>query len=445
MFIKISKFRKKFSKIFLTCLLLGLLLIPSGSLAATVEGQTYVIPISGNIDNRMLSFVRQSYTEAISSGATAIIFEIDTYGGRLDDAIAIKELILNGQVPTVCFVNSKAISAGALLALSGEQLAMRPGSVIGAAEPREGNKKADQKVLSVWTAELTTTAEARGKNGTIAAAFADSDLVIEKVTEKGKLLTLSDMQALELGMADFRAVNTQEVAQEMGFSLELTTIDKNFKERATNLFSMPWLAAVLLTIGIAGIVIELITTGFGIFGVVGILAMILFFSGSISAGYAGPSVVFLFSAGVILLMIEVFAIPGFGVTGVLGIAMLIASIIYAAPSVTYGIVFTVVSFAGSGILIYFASKNKRSRRFLKKLVLSQKLDSEEGYDSADQGLRGLIGQEGVTISPLRPAGTGLFADKRIDIVTEGDFIDKDVKVKVIDVEGVRVIVREINE
>ncbi|MGI5891588.1 MAG: NfeD family protein [Bacillota bacterium] len=431
-------------KIFIAFLLIGLIMVPFASLAvqAANEGQTYLIPISGDIDNTMLNFIQKSYTEAVLNGAEAIIFEIDTYGGLMDAAISIKELIFNAQVPTACFVNAKAISAGSLIALAGQKLAMCPGSTIGAAEPRIGNKKTDEKVLSMWSAELSATAEARGKDGTIAAAFADSDIVIEGLKKQGKLLTLTDSKALEVGIADIRANNSLEVAEQLDFSTDLVNMDLSFQDRIADWLSSPLIAALLLTIGIAGLIIELVTVSSGAFGAIGLFSFALFFAGNFWAGNAGWLSIVMFGAGLILLVVEVFVLPGFGVAGVLGLAALFASIVFASPSITYAIIAILIAVAAAAALIFFSVKNKKIRTFWRKLILSHKLDSDEGYDSADKNLMDLKGAEGIAITPLRPAGTAVFDQKRIDVVTEGEFIDNGAPVKVIGVEGVRVIVRQ---
>lgn len=431
----------------LLVVLATLLMISLSSLIvwAAPYGGTYVIPIRGDIDNGNLLFVQRAYSEALSGGAEAIVFEIDTYGGSIDSAINIKDIIMSSQVPTVCFVTNKAISAGSLIALAGEQMAMRPGSTIGAAEPRVGSQKADEKTLSMWSAQLSSVAEARGRDGKIAAAMADSDIVIEGLIEKGKLLTLSDSQALAYKMTDAVLESRQEVIDHFALpASSVTVIDQTYRERVVQWLSSPYVAAVLLTLGMAGLIIELLTAGsFGIFGSIGLLSFILYFTGNIWAGNAGIGTVLLFVAGIFLIIMEIFVVPGFGVPGVLGILSIIGSIFFASPSVSYALTSLLTALVATVVLVAVSIKNKKTRKIWKKIILSQKEETQGGYVAPDVSLASYLGAKGRALTILRPAGTGEFGGKRVDVVTLGEFIGMGKEIEVIAVEGGRVIVGEI--
>ena len=183
-----------------TLLLLFCLLAPVSVQAA---GDTvYVVTITGDIDKTIVTTVENAFLEAKKIGAERILVEIDTYGGYVDSAIGIKDIIMDSEIPVTCCVANKAISAGALIALSGNDLLMAPGSVIGAAEPRSGSEPVDEKYLSMWRAELAAAAQARGKDPDIAAAMADASIVIEGLSAAGDLLTLTGTQSLTVGIAD---------------------------------------------------------------------------------------------------------------------------------------------------------------------------------------------------------------------------------------------------
>ena len=323
------KNKKHFINAFLLILCTLIILVVALPSFAAAEGDTtYIIPISGDIDNGNLLFIQRAYTEAVLNDAGAIIFEIDTYGGEVDTAISIKDIIMASEVPTVCFVNNKAISAGSLIALAGEKLVMRPGTTIGAAEPRVGSEKADEKIVSMWAAELRETAESRGKDGEIAAAMADSDIVIAGLIEKDKLLTLGAQDALSYGMTDAILNNYSEIVAEFDLPDNIVETDLTFRERIVKLMSSPYIAAILLTIGIAGIIIEIFTAGFGVFGAIGLLAFVTFFVGNIWAGNGGWGPILFLTLGVFLIAMEIFVIPGFGVPGILGALSVLFSIFW---------------------------------------------------------------------------------------------------------------------
>ncbi len=425
------------------CLLLGLVLLAVPAAAEPAPGSaTFVIAIEGDIDQGLVHYVSRAYADAITQGAGAVIFEVDTYGGLVDSAIQLKDLIMSAQVPTVCFVDHKAISAGSLIALSGEKLVMRPGTTIGAAEPRVGSEKADEKAVSMWTTQLSAVAQARGKDGQVAAAMADSDIAIPGVVERGKLLTLGDQQALELGIADAVLENRQQVVAEFNLPPDIRVVEATFQENVVQWLSSPFIASILLTLGIAGLVLELITPGFGIFGAIGILAFVAFFAGNMWAGYAGVGSVLLFLAGAFLIVMEIFVIPGFGVPGILGIASLLASVIFASPSVQYGAVALLIALVASIALIAFVAKNKKTRRVWKRFILAQRQENQEGYTSQAQDQETLLGAIGKAATPLRPAGAALFGERRVDVVTQGEFIEREATVEVIEVSSSRVVVRE---
>lgn len=424
----------------LVLILVLLLFLSPGAFAAV--GDTYIIPIEGDIAGGNYQFVQKAYTEAIVSGAAAIIFEIDTYGGAVDTAINFKDLIMSSQVPTVCFVDDKAISAGALIALAGEKLVMRPGTTIGAAEPRLGTQKADEKTVSMWTAQLRAVAEARGKDGNLAAAMSDSDIVIEGLIEKDKLLTLGAEQALSLGFIDGVMDTRAEVMEAFDLPGNMIEIQPTFKENAVKWLSSPFVAAILLTLGIVGIVLEIILPGSGVFGTLGALAFLAFFIGNFWTGSAGWGSVFLFLTGLFLIILEIFVIPGFGIAGMAGIAAVFGGIILASPDLSYAFISLAIALVASVVLIALSIKNKKTRNVWKKFILFQKQENQEGYSSQNLEQNRLLGAIGRTLTPLRPAGTALINGKRVDVVTEGQFMLQAVSIEVISVSGGRVVVKE---
>jgi membrane-bound serine protease (ClpP class) len=430
--------------VFLSFVLIFGAVFPAAADSADISPavNTYYIPLHGEIDNALCAFAKRAYAEAESAGAGVIIFGVDTYGGYLVNAIELKDLIMSSLLPTVCFVENNAISAGALLAISGEKLVMRPGAVIGAAEPRSGEEKADEKVLSMWRTQLSSAAESRGRRGDIAAAMADGSIVIEGVTEEGKLLSLGDKQALELGFIDAALNSPQDIMNEYSLPGTLIEINPTVKEMTVGWFASPFVSAILITVGLVGIILEVFTAGSGVFGIVGAFSFILYFTGHFWAGNAGWVSLAFFLVGLVLLVLEVFVIPGFGVTGGIGIISVFAAIFMASPSIQHAVVSLVIALAASFVLLFFSFKNRKLRRVWQKLILSQKQDKEGGYSSQSPGLEKWLNCRGRAITPLRPAGTALFGAERADVVTEGQFIEKGAFVEVVCVSGGRVVVRQ---
>lgn len=411
------------------------------------DGETpliYSITLKGDIDQGEASFIARGYEEASRNKADYVLLKIDTYGGLVDAAMNIKSTIISSSTPTICFVEQKAISAGALIALSGNVLVMAPGTTMGAAEPRQGNQIADEKIVSMWSKELTGAAEHNNRNGQIAAAMADSRIEIPGVVEKGKLLTLTAQEAVRLNMADFIAEDEAALLMKMELAdAQIVEVEQTAKEKFAQFLTSPLVSPLLLTLGIAGIIIELLTVGFGVFGTIGVFSFSLFFAGNLMSGYAGWGAVILFLVGMVLICLEIFVVPGVGITGLAGILSIVASVVFASPSLEQAAISLLVALVASIILIFLSFKYSKTRGIWNRLILSQKQKNDEGYAAPRRELSNLEGKSGVAITPLRPAGAGLFDGARIDVVTEGEFIPAGAMISVVRVESSRVIVREI--
>lgn len=410
---------------------------------AQQKGPVYIIPIDGTIDPTLASFVEKTYDEAEQAGATRVVLEIDTYGGYIDAAIRIKERVMSSSVPTTSFVTKKAISAGALITLSGEKIFMAPGTTIGAAEPRIGEEKADEKVVSMWSQELRAAAETHGRDGDIAAAMADADIEIKDLKAKGKLLTLTQKQALELKFADYSAKDREEVLSISGLSgAQVVKVETSTAEKLARWVTSPYVSPILLTLGIAGIILEIFTVGFGVAGTIGLISMGLFFGGNIIAGFSGWESVLLFIVGIILMLVEAFLVPGFGFAGITGLGALVLSIIIASASIEQAIISLIIAIFGTVVLVAISFRFMKTRSLWNKLILGVRQQNSEGYIAPEAKLSELLGAEGVTLTPLRPAGSAEINGMRIDVVSEGGFVPPETKIKVVKVEGTRVVVRQ---
>ena len=212
-----------------------------------------VVPVKGEIQLGLSPFVERTTKEANEQGFDLIIYEINTFGGRLDAAVIIRDAIINSEVPTVAFINKRAISAGVLISLAANRIYMHPQSTLGAAEPVSigiGGKPGEvsEKVVSYWRTELRSTAEKNDRPGDVAEAFADKSIEIEDVVEEGKLLTLTTKQALELDMADFEAESISEILElENLKGAAITVAGMNYAERIAGFLTQGLVSSLLLT------------------------------------------------------------------------------------------------------------------------------------------------------------------------------------------------------
>ncbi len=403
--------------------------------------KTYLVPIEGEIDPALAVFVGQALARAEAEGASGVAFLINTPGGRVDAAIKISDRILESPLPTLAVVKN-AFSAGALIALSAEQVAMLPGSEIGAALPVQvipGVKyeAADRKIVSALKGKFRAVAEARGRPAKIAEAMVDPEIELEGLTPKGEPLTLSAAKAVELGVADFEAGTLSEALKKAGFSPETVRIEPGARVRAARFLTSSTVAAVLLAVGVLGLVIEALTPGFGLPGTIGLVALSLYFLGGYLAGMSGVLEVLLFLGGVLLLLAEIFVIPGFGVAGIGGIAAILASIYFTFGDQTLYVASLAVLIVAAGLLL--AVRLLPRTRTGRALVLESAIAGEAPPEAKLRPLEGAIGK---ALTPLRPAGVAQFGERKVDVVAEGEFIEKGSTVRVVRVEGVRVVVRK---
>lgn len=416
------------------------ILILSTFLTTVMALDVWEIRFSGEVSPSQAQWLENAYTEAENNQADAVYLIINTLGGRVDSALEMSRTI--SSMDTIVLVDGGAISAGALMALSASEMYMTNGSTIGGAEPQVGGERADEKTVSVWSAELASQAEKNGRDPVIARAMADDSIVIEGLVEEGKLLTLTAEEALKNGMTDglYRSDLDLQLDKELNIIGSSGKTTLNF---VTDFLTSAAISTILLMIGIAGILIELFTPGFGIPGGIGIGALALYFGGGMLAGISGWEAALLFIIGLALLLVEVFIIPGFGIAGVLGISALFGSIFLSTPDPETAIRSLVIAIIGAAVLIFVVFRFTPGRRVFSRLVLHTEETPERGYVAAKPGLNDLVGHMGMAKTTLRPAGTAEFSDVLVDVVTSGEFIREGSQLIVTNVEGMRVIVKEV--
>jgi membrane-bound serine protease (ClpP class) len=418
----------------------ALVLLFTVSMTAAATPLVYSLPISGEIEPGLAAFVARGIQLAERNNGI-VLLEINTFGGRVDAATEIKDLILKAEVPVIAHVSERAWSAGALIALAAPQIAMAPGSSIGAAEPRP----MEEKTVSALKAEFEATAQRRGRNRQVAGAMVDADVVVEDLVEKGKILTLSAQDALDWGMADMMAGSTHEVLTKLGYDgYEIVRLTPHWAEQIARFLTNSTVSSLLLSLGFLGLIFEITSPGWGVPGTGGLLALILFFGGRYVTGLAGLEAILLFILGIVLLILEVAVIPGFGLAGLLGIGSVVTSIILAFGDVQTALFSLSIAISVSVVAIVLLWGRIRQSRFWRRLILSHEESPAAGYRApADFGY--LVGQKGVALTPLRPAGTALIDGKRYDVVSDGGFITGNTSVEVVHTEGTRVVVREIGK
>ncbi|WP_249292174.1 NfeD family protein [Metabacillus flavus] len=417
---------------------------PNNSAESSENEKVLIIPVKTEVDSVLAVFIERNIKRAEKEHVRQIVLDINTPGGSLQAALDISEQLRKTKIPTASYINTRALSAGAYIALSTDSIYITEQSKIGAAAVIKGNgDDADKKTQSFWLAELKETAESSGRDPVYALAMADASIDLPKYNAgKGKLLTLTGKQALEVNYAEGEADSMNEVLAALNFSkANAETANMSFAEQAARFLTNPVIIPLLLTIAFLGLLLELYTPGFGIFGFLGLSALFLFFFGHLAAGLAGLGAVLFFITGMILLIAELF-LPG-GIIGLAGVAAIGYSMIISADNpvwmgISIGIAAAVCIIASILLTKVFGKKMK----FFKKFILNDAVDTKSGYISNRSRVE-LIGKTGICLTALRPAGTVEIDGERVDAVSEGTFTEKGKQVKVVKTEGIRVVVREL--
>ena len=411
-------------------------------------GTVYVVPVHSTIERGMATFLDRAITEAEEAKAALLILKIDTPGGSLLSADEIGRRISSAKVPTVAFVEAKAASAGAYLALNANRIVMAPGSTIGAAMVVDSNGDAveNPKTVSFWASEMKSAAEKNGRNGTIAVGMVDPQQIVEmkeigRTKEKGQIISLTANEALQVGYADAKASSVQEAAEWAGMD-QYTTVNVNptFAEKLSRWLTSDLISTVLMIVGLAGIFIELFVPGFGAPGITGVVAFALYFFGQYVAGFAGSEAIVLFVLGLLFLLLEMF-IPSFGILGILGVAGVAAGIGMAAYDTGDALQSLGIAVLVAGVIVAVVAYLFRRKGIWNRFVLRERLTSDEGF-IPDAGREIWVGKTGVAVSPLRPSGTAEVDGTRIDVVSYGDYIEPGTRIRVMETDGTRIVVKK---
>jgi membrane-bound serine protease (ClpP class) len=429
-------------------------------------GPVYIIPIEGVIERALLTVLRRGFAEAKEHEATTIIFHMNTPGGLVSATEEIIRMLIDlpEGITTYTFVDKDALSAGSMIAVSTDHIYMSPGSRIGASavitltgDLPEGDSR--EKTFSAVTELVTSSAKRHGHDEDLVESMIRKEkeykIGKEVICPVGELLTLSDIEAQRIVKRDGKkgpllssgtAKNLDELLSLLKFSeAEIVTITITPAEkiaRYIELFSILFLAG-----GALGLYIEFKSPGFGVPGIAGILLLAIFFWGHHISGLSGMLEIILFFIGVILVLLEIFFIPGFGIPGISGILLILLSITMSLvehipggsiiPPTTHienAIMTMSLTCFLSAVAMIFLTRFLPNTSFFDRLTLSASISDTVQLTSVAMN-DVFEGAEGTAVTELRPAGIADFNGRRIDVISNGDFISKGSNVKIAEIHG----------
>lgn len=407
----------------------------AGIARAAAPGPVVIVPITGMVDDGMAHLVDRSIAQANGDHAALVLLDVNSDGGLVEAAQDIQKAIYSAQMPVDAYVEHRAFSAASLITLSTSRIMMAPGSAIGSAEPHPDTPE----TVSALKALFVSTAERNHRNTTLAAAFVDKAIPVPQYKTPGTFLTLPAQDAVKTGMADAVDASLGSALA----SVHLGTVARihegyTWGEELARFANMPEITSILLTIGLLGLILEMQTLH-GIAGTIGVGALALFFGTHIYAGFSNGLVVALAIAGLLGILWELHVVPGHGLPGILGVIALFAAVLLAfgfpfffiaIESVSTSVILTAICFA---LLVRVFPQNA----WIHRLALADVQGADYVTSSDFSALRG---EQGVASSYLRPAGVAIIGDRRIDVLTEGEFIAAGTPIRVTRVEGARIFV-----
>lgn len=414
------------------------------------------VMLSAEIDPRTNRLMELALRQAAEDSADYVIVEMDTYGGALNDADDIRTRVLDFKKPVYVFINKDAASAGALISIACDSIYMAPAASIGAATvvTAEGVAAPD-KYQSYMRSIMRSTAEANGRDPRIAEAMVDETLGYDSTFKAGKVITFSTSEAIQYGYCEARVENIDQIMERSGVTdYELVDFKLGASEKIIAVFLNPFLSGILILVILGGIYFELQTPGIGFPLLAAIVAAVLYFIPYYLSGLAANWEIVLFVIGLLLIGVEIFIIPGFGVAGVSGIALTVTSLILVMvnndnldfsfvkfDTLMIAAVTTVVAIAGSVVLMFVGGMRLTNSRFFKRIALETSMDKSAGYTSSFMP-ESMVGKTGEAYTILRPSGKVMIDGEVYDAFTRGNYIEKGVKVVVTSDEGTSLKVKE---
>jgi membrane-bound serine protease (ClpP class) len=390
--------------------------------------------------------------------ADYVIIEMDTYGGALNDADDIRTRVMEFEIPIYVFINKDAASAGALISIACDSIYMARGASIGAATVVTGEgTAAPDKYQSYMRSIMRSTAEANGRDPKIAEAMVDQNIEVDSISQEGQVITFSTSEAIKYGYCEAQVSSIDEIMERVGVEdYELYEHTLSSSDKLIQIFLNPFISGILIMVILGGIYFELQTPGVGFPILAAAIALVLYFIPYYLSGLAENWEIALFFVGIILIALEIFVIPGFGLAGVAGITLTIGSLIlvmlnndaldfsFVDPSKIMTAVFTaVIALGGAIVLMFVGGANLTKTQMFKRVALQNEMTKEEGFTSNFKK-EIFTGKKGVAYTVLRPSGKISIDGEIYDAYTRGNYIEKDTEVEVISDEGTSLKVKAIS-
>jgi membrane-bound serine protease (ClpP class) len=426
------------------------------------QPKVYYYKIDDNISKPALRLTQKAVKEAEEGKFDYLMLELNTFGGELDAADKIRTLLLNTSVPTVVFINNNAASAGALISIACDSIYMMPGASIGAASVvNETGEIMPDKYQSYMRSLMRTTAQHNGRDPNIAQAMVDPDVKIVGISDSGKVLTFTSEEAAKNGFCEGVVSSREEALSHVSETpAEITEQELSAIDKIINFLVNPVVSGILIMCIVGGLYFELQAPGIGLPSIIAITAALLFFAPHYLEGLAAHWEILIFLAGLVLLMLEFFVVPGFGVTGISGIVLILVSLILtlvynvgfkfkfnpefdaSAYVSKMTILVLVSSLAGFFIALWLGKKLILAETRFGSLALRTKMDSDQGFTSQDMRNEQYVGKEGTAQTILRPSGKVNIDGEILDATVEHGFVEAGEKVKVTRFENAQLFVRK---
>lgn len=446
------------SRVYSIILLLVFLTISPFARSSDSTTIVYTFHIDEMIAPPVWRTTKLAIENAHKTNADIILIEMNTYGGMLDAADSIRTKIMDCDIPVYVFIDKNAASAGALISVACDSIYMAPGSNIGAATvvDQEGKVLPD-KYQSYMRSMMRSTAEAKGRDPEIAQAMVDPKVYIAGISDTGQVLTFTTSEAIANGFCEAKADDRDEVLKHAGFKdYKFVEHKISATDKIIGWLINPMVSGILIMIIIGGIYFELQSPGIGFPIAASVLAALLYFAPLYIEGLANNWEILLFVLGLILLAVELFAIPGFGIFGILGIFFMITGLTLSmvgnvGPGFfdidTSGIVkaslIVIIAFFLAIFGSIMLSKQLFTTTAFGHLALDKVQDKAEGYTSALPKYAELVGKKGKTFTVLRPAGKVIFDNELYDATARSGMIEKDVEIIVKDYQNAQLIVDKV--
>ncbi len=455
---------KNYLKVFLYIQILFFSFIISGflssALAQTEPSRVFVLEIRDEIDPRMARYVKLALEEAQNQNADYILVDMNTYGGRVDNADEIATALLDLEKPVWVFINKDAASAGAWISIACDKIYMSKGATIGAATVVNGStgEAMPDKYQSYMRAQMRATAKANNRDPRIAEAMVDERIAIEGIIDSGQVLTFSTSEAIEHNYCEKEVASVEEILKLNEVKdYEISRYELSTIEQIIRVFLNPYLSGILLLVMLGGIYFELQTPGVGFPIAAAVIAATLYFIPYYLVGLAENWEIAVFIVGILLLMVEAFVIPGFGVAGILGLIATIGSLLlmmisndgfsfkFVMPAEIYSSVITLaIGLIGGTIFIFLAVPQLLQSKRFRRISLQSSMHKDEGYN-ANTYTQYLVDKEGTTYTVLRPSGKVMIEGILYDASSQGGYIDRNAEVVVISQEGTSLKVKKKGE